>query len=42
MGTELELACWQANHVRYRPGQMACQYESFFQGANHPDRPLAF
>jgi hypothetical protein len=30
------------NHTRYRPGQRAGHYESFFQRANHPSRPLAF
>jgi hypothetical protein len=30
------------NHTRYRPGQTAGHYESFFQRANHPSRPLAF
>lgn len=32
----------QANHARYRPGQRAGHYESFFLRANHPTRPLAF
>ncbi len=32
----------QANHTRYRPGQSAGHYESFFLRANHPSRPLAF
>lgn len=32
----------QANWTRYRPGQKAGHYESFFQRANHPSRPLAF
>lgn len=31
-----------ANHARYRPGQREGFYESFFQRANHPSRPLAF
>jgi len=31
----------QANHARYC-GQVGGHYESFFQRANHPDRPLAF
>ncbi len=31
-----------ANHARYLPGQRAGHYESFFQRANHPSRPLAF
>lgn len=30
------------NHTRYRPGQRAGHYESFFLRANHPSRPLAF
>lgn len=30
------------NHARYRPGQRDGHYESFFQRANHPQRPLAF
>lgn len=32
----------QANRARYRPGQKAGHYESFFQRANHPERPEAF
>lgn len=28
--------------ARYRPGQRGGLYESFYQRANHPDRPLAF
>ena len=28
--------------VRYRPGDNQGHYESYFQRANHPDRPLAF
>jgi hypothetical protein len=31
-----------ANHARFLPGQRAGHYESFFQRANHPTRPLAF
>ncbi|NPU84250.1 MAG: hypothetical protein HPY65_07150 [Syntrophaceae bacterium] len=31
-----------ANRTRYRPGQTKGHYESFFQRANHPSRPLAF
>src|SRR5215467_2631372 len=31
-----------ANDSRYRPGQDAGHYESFFLRANHPLRPLAF
>jgi hypothetical protein len=30
------------NRTRYRPGQEAGHYESFFQRANHASRPLAF
>jgi hypothetical protein len=30
------------NHARFLPGQRAGHYESFFQRANHPSRPLAF
>ncbi len=30
------------NATRYRSGQTQGHYESFFQRANHPDRPLAF
>jgi len=32
----------QVNWTRYRPGQITGHYESFFQRANHPSRPLAF
>ena len=32
----------RVNATRYRPGQKAGHYESFFQRANHPSRPLAF
>jgi hypothetical protein len=32
----------QANRTRYHPGQSTGHYESFFQRANHPTRPLAF
>jgi hypothetical protein len=32
----------KANHARYLPGQRAGHYESWFQRANHPSRPLAF
>jgi len=38
----LESARREANHTRYRHGQRAGHYESFFLRANHPDRPLAF
>ncbi len=31
-----------ANHARFLPGQRAGFYESWFQRANHPTRPLAF
>lgn len=31
-----------ANHTRYRIGQRVGHYESFFQRANHPTRPIAF
>ena len=30
------------NHSRYEPGSAAGFYESYFQRANHPTRPLAF
>lgn len=30
------------NHSRYQPGTAAGFYESYFQRANHPTRPLAF
>ncbi len=30
------------NGARYRPGQRTGHYESFYQRANHPTRPLAF
>jgi len=39
---ELEIAREQANWARYQPGQAAGHYESFFQRANHPTRPMAF
>jgi len=32
----------QVNFTRYQPGQKAGHYESFFQRANHPTRPIAF
>jgi len=32
----------QLNFTRYQPGQKAGHYESFFQRANHPTRPIAF
>ncbi|HSP97712.1 MAG TPA: hypothetical protein VL049_10765 [Candidatus Dormibacteraeota bacterium] len=37
-----EQAIRDANCTRYRPGQTAGHYESFFLRANHPTRPLAF
>lgn len=42
MNAKLELARREANYTRYQPGQTAGHYESFFQRANHPSRPLAF
>jgi hypothetical protein len=39
---ELEIARQQVNWTRYQPGQSAGHYESFFQRANHPTRPMAF
>jgi hypothetical protein len=33
---------WLLNRTVYEPGQQAGHYESFYQRANHPDRPLAF
>ena len=33
---------WLLNHTVYQPGQRAGHYESFYQRANHPDRPMAF
>ena len=35
-------AAANANWTRYRAGQQGGHYESFFQRANHPSRPLAF
>jgi len=32
----------ECNAVRYRPGDEQGHYESYFQRANHPGRPLAF
>jgi len=32
----------QVNRARFRPGAEVGHYESFFQRANHPTRPLAF
>ncbi len=42
MDAEVAKARAQANCTRYRPGQRAGHYESFFVRANHPHRPLAF
>jgi hypothetical protein len=36
------LAPGSANRARFLPGQRAGHYESWFQRANHPTRPLAF
>lgn len=33
---------WLLDRAQYRPGQPAGHYESFYQRANHPERPLAF
>lgn len=33
---------WLLNRSRYAPGQRGGHYESFYQRANHPSRPLAF
>jgi hypothetical protein len=33
---------WLLNRTVYAPGQQAGHYESFYQRANHPSRPLAF
>jgi hypothetical protein len=33
---------WLLNRAVYEPGQRGGHYESFYQRANHPDRPLAF
>ena len=30
------------NHARFKPGSRGGFYESYFQRANHPSRPLAF
>jgi hypothetical protein len=38
---ELEIALKQANWTRYQPDQAEGHYESFFQRANHPTRPIA-
>src|SRR5262245_53823995 len=42
MDSALADARLHANDSRYRPGQQAGHYESFFLRANHPSRPLAF
>jgi hypothetical protein len=42
MDEALAQARQQVNHARYRAGQTNGHYESFFQRANHPTRPLAF
>jgi len=39
---ELEIARQQVNWTRYQPGQAEGHYESFFERANHPRRPMAF
>ena len=41
MQEELQAFLTRANHARYH-GQPQGHYESFFQRANHPTRPLAF
>ena len=33
---------WDLDRAVYQPGQRAGHYESFYQRANHPTRPLAF
>jgi hypothetical protein len=33
---------WLLDRAQYRPGRAAGHYESFYQRANHPERPLAF
>jgi hypothetical protein len=42
MASEIEAARLHANDTRYRSGERAGHYESFFVRANHPTRPLAF
>jgi hypothetical protein len=42
MAVEWRPQAAEINHTRYEPGQRAGHYESFFQRANHPDRPLGF
>jgi hypothetical protein len=41
MPNPLETFTQQVNWTRYH-GQLHGHYESFFQRANHPRRPLAF
>lgn len=41
MSVDLEQARREVNFARYRVGQRAGHYESWFQRANHPTRPLA-
>ncbi len=42
MDARLDKARREANFTRYVKGQAKGHYESFFQRANHPTRPLAF
>jgi hypothetical protein len=42
MSALFEITEKQVNFARYESGQKAGHYESFFQRANHPTRPLAF
>ncbi|MFW5879061.1 MAG: hypothetical protein ACOCVR_04500 [Myxococcota bacterium] len=42
MGMNIDRARRAVNHTRYEPGGRQGHYESFFQRANHPSRPLAF
>ena len=42
MDEKLARARKEANFTRYQRGQEKGHYESFFQRANHPTRPLAF
>jgi hypothetical protein len=39
---ELEIGRTRVNWTRYQPEETTGHYESFFQRANHPSRPLAF
>ncbi|MFQ5352948.1 MAG: hypothetical protein ACE5D3_07735 [Candidatus Binatia bacterium] len=41
-GKVAELSAARLNYSRYSPGSRGGLYESFFQRANHPRRPLAF